>query len=239
MVSLFGKTGERLFFEKGRALTEQRVCRGPSTRDVATIGTRAWPGSSQLVNPEVDALRDHMRIIGGDHKGRALLGPKNHEVIRPTADRVRQTIFDVLGQRCDGQSVLDLYAGTGALALEALSRGAAAATLVDSGREAQLLCRQNAAALGLTIELLAMPVTRGIELLIKRGAQFDLIFIDPPYADRVGAPVLEAVAPLLAAGGQLLLEHDKREAVPETVGELQRIDERVFGDTRVSRYQRR
>ena len=134
-----------------------------------------------------------MRIIGGDYKGRVLEGPKRHDVIRPTADRVRQTVFDVLGQRCDGLTVLDCFAGTGALALEALSRGATKAVLIDSGKEAQTLCRANAASIGVTIELLAMSVDRGLLLLHKRGEKFELALIDPPYALKAGTTTLEAI----------------------------------------------
>ena len=95
-----------------------------------------------------------MRIVAGSAKGRALTGPKaTSEHIRPTADRVRETIFNVLGQWLEGERVLDLYAGTGALGLESLSRGASAVVLVDSDREAQALCRANTDALGFTAQV--------------------------------------------------------------------------------------
>src|SRR5438132_1215848 len=123
-----------------------------------------------------------MRIVAGSARGRPLKGPKSAEVIRPTADRVRETLFNVLGQWLEGQSVLDLYAGTGALALEALSRGAAKAVLVDRDREAQALIRANAESLGFEgrVELLAMPVERAFAALA--GRRFELVFADPPYA---------------------------------------------------------
>lgn len=179
-----------------------------------------------------------MRIIGGSAKGRTLLGPRSDDVIRPTADRVRQTLFDVLGQRCDGLSVLDLFAGTGALAFEALSRGAASAVLVDSGKEAQALCKKNGEALGFQFELLAMPVARALELLSKRGASFDLVFIDPPYALEAGQQVLEQLTLLVRPEGRVVLEHAKREEVPQRVGELTQVDQRSFGETRATLYQR-
>ena len=84
-----------------------------------------------------------MRIVAGSVRGRTLKTPKRADVIRPTADRVRESIFNVLGQRCDGLTVLDLFSGTGALGLEAVSRGAVKAVLVDRGREALDLCRLN------------------------------------------------------------------------------------------------
>ncbi|WP_141323858.1 16S rRNA (guanine(966)-N(2))-methyltransferase RsmD [Myxococcus sp. AB025B] len=182
-----------------------------------------------------------MRIVSGSAKGRALAGPKpTSQHIRPTADRVRETLFNVLGQFLDGQRVLDLYAGTGALGLEALSRGAGAVVLVDQDREAQALCKQNTQALGFSaqVELLSQPVARGLDTLGRRGDRFELIFADPPYAARVVETVLEAVmaAGVLAPGGMLVVEHDKREEAPESHAGLTREDQRRFGDTLVSFY---
>lgn len=181
-----------------------------------------------------------MRIVAGTAKGRALLGPKGHDEIRPTADRVRETIFNVLGQWMDGLTVLDLYAGTGALAFEALSRGAKSAVLVDSGRQAQELIRKNAEALGFgqQVELLRMPVERAFPQLSSRGQRFELIFADPPYAAQAVKKVLTGVqtGALLSPGGRLCLEHDRREEAPEKDGALARLDQRRFGDTLVSLY---
>jgi 16S rRNA (guanine966-N2)-methyltransferase len=180
-----------------------------------------------------------MRIVAGSARGRPLAGPKPTSVhIRPTADRVRETLFNILGQSLEGLRVLDLYAGTGALGLEAVSRGASRAVLVDQDREALGLCRTNTQALGFTaqVEILALPVARAAEQLGKRGAPFDLVFADPPYAARAVEGVLELVAAqgLLAPGGQVLVEHDKREAAPETHAGFGRVDQRRFGDTLVS-----
>lgn len=180
-----------------------------------------------------------MRIVAGSARGRALAGPRpGSSHIRPTADRVRETLFNVLGQWLEGQAVLDLYAGTGALALEALSRGAARAVLVDQDREAVALCRGNARSLGFEpqVEVLAQPVERAVKLLAQRGERFDLIFADPPYAARQVESVLEQVVGLLAAEGTLVVEHDRREPAPEEQGGLRRVDQRRFGDTLVSLY---
>ncbi len=180
-----------------------------------------------------------MRIVAGSAKGRALAGPKaTSKHIRPTADRVRETLFNVLGQWLEGQAVLDLYAGTGALALEALSRGAGRAVLVDSDREALSLCRQNTDALGFSaqVEILGQPVAKAVEALGRRGERFELIFADPPYAARVVETVLEGLARhgVLAPGGTVVIEHDKREAAPENHEGFERVDQRRFGDTLVS-----
>ncbi|MBX5484049.1 MAG: 16S rRNA (guanine(966)-N(2))-methyltransferase RsmD [Myxococcaceae bacterium] len=181
-----------------------------------------------------------MRIVAGSAKGRPLKGPRG-KGIRPTADRVRETIFNVLGQWTDGLSVLDLYAGTGALALEALSRGAERAVLVDQDREAVALCRANAAATGFEgrVRLLSMPVARAVEVLGRSGESFDLIFADPPYAARVVEDLLEQIHAhrLLTPDGTLVIEHDKREEAPAShPSGLTRVDQRRFGDTLVSIY---
>lgn len=180
-----------------------------------------------------------MRIVAGSARGRALAGPKaTSKHIRPTADRVRETIFNVLGQWLEGQKVLDLYAGTGALGLESVSRGASRAVLVDSDREALSLCRTNTDALGFgeRVEILAQPVERALEVLGRRGDGFELVFADPPYAARVVETVLEGVKRhgLLAPGGTVIVEHDKREAAPESHEGFERVDQRRFGDTLVS-----
>jgi 16S rRNA (guanine966-N2)-methyltransferase len=174
-----------------------------------------------------------MRIVAGEKRGLVLSAPKSHDVIRPTADRVRETLFNVLGQRCDGWHVLDLYAGTGALALESLSRGAVHAVLVDAGREAQQLCVRNAQFLGYEsrVEFVRSRVEDVWPKLLNR--RFDLIFADPPYKLNAGAMVLARVESLLGPGGMLVLETGRHEKVPLESGVLRCVDERSFGDTLV------
>lgn len=180
-----------------------------------------------------------MRIVAGTHRGRPLVGPKGPG-LRPTADRVRESLFNLLGQFFEGGEVLDLYAGTGALAFEALSRGMTRAVLVDPGAEAARLITENARALGLegSIELLRMPVARAVPRLAAEGRRFGLVFADPPYAEEVAAEVAEAVGEgrLLADGGTLVVEHGRREVPPDRVAGLQRVDSRRFGDTVVTVY---
>ena len=178
-----------------------------------------------------------MRIVGGTRRGRRLLPPRS-SATRPTADRVRETLFNILGQSLEGGDVLDLYAGTGALGLEALSRGAERAVLVDVAAEAADLCRRNASALGFEreVSVLRLRAERAVERLDREGRRFALAFADPPYAAKAGAWVVEAVGTLLAAGGTLVVEHDRREVLPEASGALFKVDERRFGDTVVSLY---
>jgi 16S rRNA (guanine966-N2)-methyltransferase len=180
-----------------------------------------------------------MRIVAGTAKGRTLKTPRTQD-IRPTADRVRESLFNVLGQFFEGGELLDLYAGTGAFALEALSRGISRAVMVDSGREALALCRENTQALGFDsqVEVLAMPAARALERLSKAGRKFSLVFADPPYALRVVEETLTAVGQggLLAPDGTFLMEHDRRETAPDSLAGLSRVDQRAFGDTQVSFY---
>ncbi|MHB8419449.1 MAG: 16S rRNA (guanine(966)-N(2))-methyltransferase RsmD [Myxococcales bacterium] len=181
-----------------------------------------------------------LRIIGGSARGRRLLGPKGAS-IRPTSDRVRQVIFDVLGPRIGGAEVLDLYAGTGALALEALSRGARRARLVDRAAEALELCRRNASALGFeagaTVVRAILPAG-----LAGLAGPVDFVFADPPYAEEgAGADVLRwlAASGILSPGGMAILEHSRHTPVPEVASgahPLRRADERRFGETYVSFY---
>lgn len=178
-----------------------------------------------------------MRIIAGVAKGRPLLGPKGASPIRPTADRVRQAIFDILGQWMDGQDVLDLYAGTGAMALEALSRGAASAVMVDSNRGAAALCRDNLARLGFghRAEVILTPVEEAIASLGGDGRKFHLVFADPPYAQgAAGVTQMVSKARLLAPAGTFCVEHGKRESLDQQIGSLRCKETRRFGDTSVS-----
>jgi 16S rRNA (guanine966-N2)-methyltransferase len=180
-----------------------------------------------------------MRIVGGDLRGRPIRAVAGRST-RPTADRVRQSLFDALGQRCDGLRVLDLYAGTGALALEALSRGAADATLVEQDAKATQVVRQNVEELGLAARctVLRQDVARALAEL--QGA-FDLVFSDPPYALRAAQATLDLLASrgLVAEGGRVVLERDRREPRPQAPPGFEIADERRYGDTLVLIVRRR
>src|ERR1043166_4048402 len=123
-----------------------------------------------------------MRIIGGNARGRRLKVPKG-QAVRPRAGRGKEALFDILPHDLSGKRVLDLFAGTGNLTIEALSRGAAEAVLVDSSAKSAKLIRENLRTLNLTrgTKVLPMPVARALRLLARQGETFDLIFIDPPY----------------------------------------------------------
>jgi 16S rRNA (guanine(966)-N(2))-methyltransferase RsmD len=180
-----------------------------------------------------------MRIVGGELRGRPVRAVPGRST-RPTADRVRQSLFDALGQRCDGLRVLDLYAGTGALAFEALSRGADHATLVEQDAKAAQVVRRNAQELGLTgrCTVLRQDVARALAEL--RGP-YDLVFSDPPYALRAAQTTLDLLAArdLVSERGTVVLERDRREPRPDPPGRFEIVEERRYGDTLVLVVQRR
>lgn len=179
-----------------------------------------------------------MRVVAGRLRGRALVAPGGRST-RPTSDRVRQAMFDVLahgidGFDLDGARVLDLFAGSGALGIEALSRGAAHALLVDDGAEARAAIRTNLEALGLN----------GVARIFRRDAtrlgeagtagRFDLVLIDPPYGRGLGETALAAVlaGSWLAPGAVLVLE-EAAEAEPVLPAGFELIDRRRHGDTQL------
>lgn len=180
-----------------------------------------------------------MRIVAGSHKGKRLAAPTGRG-IRPTSDRAREALFNILEHGLDdfdieGARVLDLFAGTGALGLEALSRGAGFALFIDNGAEARGLIRQNIEALALTgcTKVWRRDATR----LGEAGtlAPFDLVFADPPYGKGLGE---QALASALAGGwlaerAVVVLEEDA-DAEVGTVDGLTVEDERSYGDTRIT-----
>jgi 16S rRNA (guanine966-N2)-methyltransferase len=174
-----------------------------------------------------------MRIVGGDLRGRTLHAVRGKST-RPTADRVRQSLFDRLGQRCDGLRVLDLYAGTGALAFEALSRGAAHATMIESDAKAAQVIERNAAELGCA-DRCTVVRTQVERALAQLSGPYDLVFSDPPYALRIAQATLDALAGagLVAPQGRVVLERDRREAAPSPPDGFALEDDRRYGDTLV------
>jgi 16S rRNA (guanine966-N2)-methyltransferase len=182
-----------------------------------------------------------MRVIAGALGGRVLAAPRGLGT-RPTSDRVREALFAVLGD-VEGASVLDLYAGSGALAIEALSRGAARALCVERERRAVDALRRNLDALGLAdrCTVLAVPLARA-RAAVARAAPFDLVLCDPPYDDVDSGLLAREIDRLLASGllpegGRLVLEHATRTPPPELAG-LGLEKTRRYGDTTLSFYER-
>jgi len=176
-----------------------------------------------------------MRVVGGELGGQKLVAPRGWKV-RPTSDRAREAIFSVLGERVQGARVLDLYCGTGALAIEALSRGAASAVLVDRDTRAAF---GNVERLGLAerAELVRADVSRWLSGAgADGGRRFDLVFVDAPYrlADRVGQELDTQLPGLLAEGGRAIVESGARR--PLRVDSLPRLRRRRYGAADVSIY---
>lgn len=178
-----------------------------------------------------------MRIIAGRLKGRALKAPTTQD-IRPTSDRLRETIFNILAHGYDdpieGAPVIDLFAGTGAMGLEALSRGAKRVLFVDDGTEARALLRANVEALGLggATKIFRRDATKLGQA--PAGEKFALAFLDPPYGKGLAEPALIA----LRDGGWLIknalvIVEEAAEAKPETPEGFALLDQRVYGDTQI------
>jgi 16S rRNA (guanine966-N2)-methyltransferase len=177
-----------------------------------------------------------VRVIGGEFKGRKLSVSRGRQ-IRPSSDRVREAIFDILGPAWTFPRVLDLFAGTGSLGIEALSRGAEEAVFVEQGKGALTVLKGNLKALGLKARSWVLPLSakKGIAVLGERGEVFDLIFMDPPYGkDMVGKTVDEIVRRgILAATGVIVAEHASRDRILPPLG-LELSQQRRYGDTTVS-----
>lgn len=179
-----------------------------------------------------------MRVIAGELKGRTLVAPRGWRV-RPTSDRVREAIFSALGERVEGAAVLDLFCGTGALAIEALSRGASRALLVDRDTRPAL---GNVRRLGLgdRVELVRADVGAWLRRRQEEGGgeRFDLVFVDAPYrlADRVGQELDTHLPLLLGDGGRAVVESAARR--PLRLDSLEELRRRRYGSTVVSFYGR-
>jgi len=170
-----------------------------------------------------------VRVVAGRHGGRRLVAPAG-DATRPTSDRVREALFSVLGASVQGARVLDLYAGSGALGIEALSRGAASAVFVDRAEPAIAAIRANLQALGIEADVRRMPARTALRTASARAEAYDLVFLDPPYrrtAD-LGRELSEALPAVLAPGARVVSESDRRELLAL---ELPLTDERRYGDT--------
>jgi pantetheine-phosphate adenylyltransferase len=180
-----------------------------------------------------------VRITGGKLGGRRIRVPRG-SAVRPTADRVRESLFARLGS-FDGARVLDLFAGSGALGIESLSRGAATATFVERSGAVVATLRQNLEALGVSSQsnVVRDEASAAIRRLAAAGACFDLVFLDPPYAEReICLRALRALGTsgILARGATVLVEASRHLPPPEAAG-LRKVDERRHGDTVLHRFE--
>ena len=170
-----------------------------------------------------------MRVIAGAYGGRRLRAPAGLDT-RPTSDRVREALFSVLGGEVEEARVLDLFAGSGAVGIEALSRGAAAATFVDAAEAAVRCVRANLEALSLRAVVRRSDATAFLKSASARGHLYDLVFLDPPYssAARVGAELASRLPDVLAPGATVVCESARRQPLEL---DLPLRDERRYGDT--------
>ncbi|MBP1695127.1 MAG: methyltransferase [Deltaproteobacteria bacterium] len=178
-----------------------------------------------------------MRIISGTSKGRKLVTPRNRS-LRPTADRVKESIFNILRGEIEEKQVLDLFAGTGNLGIEALSRGARKVVFVEKGRHALGLIQKNLAQFGLggRSEVLPIDANRAIGILKQRGETFDLILMDPPYERGLIEKTLLKLSlyPVYHRDSLLVIEHHRRETLAPILHGWNLIRQRQMGETVIS-----
>jgi 16S rRNA (guanine966-N2)-methyltransferase len=178
-------------------------------------------------------VKPGVRITGGEFRGRGLTVPPG---ARPTEGRVREALFSIWSDRIENARVLDLFAGSGVVGLEALGRGAFSVLAVDQGLRTVKTLEANAGKLGerlLQIRRLALPA--GLVRLTDEGP-FDLVYADPPYNYDAYGELLEAVAPLLAQDGEVAVEHSSRRDLALEAGPLTRVDVRRYGESAISFY---
>ena len=174
-----------------------------------------------------------MRVITGNARGRKLKTPENYD-IRPTSDQVKESIFNIIQFDIEGRRVLDLFAGTGQLGIECLSRGAAEAVFVDQSRDAVKIVRENLKSCGLEGAVLQMDA-----LSFLRGCgKFDLIFIDPPYDSLLYEEVLKIInsVDILSDGGIIICEARRDRALPELTEPYRKVKEYNYGKVKLCKY---
>jgi 16S rRNA (guanine966-N2)-methyltransferase len=182
-----------------------------------------------------------MRVIAGKFRSRTLKGPRG-QALRPTSDRLRETLFNILGAAVEDSVFVDAYAGTGAVGIEALSRGAKRAVFIEKHRTAVALIRKNLAHLGIEqdAEVLPTDAVKGLAWLANEGTRADFVFADPPYGDDAEYDRVLGLldkSPLLAPGGRVIFEHDRQRKLKERAGKLLRIRTVEQGDAVLSIYE--
>jgi 16S rRNA (guanine(966)-N(2))-methyltransferase RsmD len=182
-----------------------------------------------------------MRISAGEHRGRRLQSPKGLRT-RPTSDLLRQAIFNVVEAGVEGARVLDVFAGTGAVGLEALSRGAAAATFIERDRQALASLRANLASLDLAsrARVIAGDALVALSRLARAGETFDCVFVDPPYGGDLALRCVEVLATgrILSENALLVVQAFHKNLLPVRIETLSRSWDRRYGETRLTLYRK-
>ncbi len=188
-----------------------------------------------------------MRVVAGKYRSRVLKSLRAS--LRPTSDRLRETLFNILGATVEGSIFVDVYAGTGAVGIEALSRGAREVIFIEKHPAVVTLIRENLQSLEIEtgvvrlgsprVEILALDAVRGLEMLASRRVHAHFFFLDPPYAEKEEyertLDFLDS-SPILTPGGWVIVEHDKRRALPERLAQLERTRVLEQGDAALSFY---
>ena len=178
-----------------------------------------------------------MRIISGTSRGRRLVAQRGR-AIRPTSDRIKESIFNILGNEVQGKLIVDLFAGTGSLGIEALSRGAKKVLFVEIERQALRIIQKNLSACGMQrhAEVVPRDVNRAIGMLHGRGESFDLILMDPPYRQGLIRATVEKLEsrPIHHEDSILVIQHDRREPLPDLTGAWDLIRQRRIGDSLIT-----
>ncbi|MDP1852782.1 MAG: 16S rRNA (guanine(966)-N(2))-methyltransferase RsmD [Candidatus Omnitrophota bacterium] len=178
-----------------------------------------------------------MRVISGKYKGRVIKMPKE---IRPSQDKVRKALFDILGG-IEGLSFLELFAGSGAIGIEALSQGVKELVLVEKDPECIKIIKDNFSLLGEAgYSLIGLDTQQALARLSKEGRKFDIIFMDPPYYQDMAKKTLQTLAAydILTPSGFILVQHFKKDFLPEKSGDFTLFKQYKYGDTLLSLYQK-
>ncbi|SEB45040.1 16S rRNA (guanine(966)-N(2))-methyltransferase RsmD [Paenibacillus sp. GP183] len=182
-----------------------------------------------------------MRVISGSARGRTLKAVPGMTT-RPTTDKVKEAVFSMIGPYFEGGLVLDLFAGTGGLGIEALSRGMDKGIFIDIEKKSVGTVQHNVAAAGFTdkAEIYRNDAGRALKLLSKRGLQFDLVFLDPPYKMKVIAELITGMEEqaLLKPNAWIIVEHDAEDDLAVTIGALQLKKRAEYGETAITIYER-
>jgi 16S rRNA (guanine966-N2)-methyltransferase len=180
-----------------------------------------------------------MRVISGERRGKKLLAPKGMQT-RPTADRVKEAIFNILGPDFQQFSVLDLFSGSGAMAIETLSRGASFAVIIDHSQDAIVQIRRNISSCGFDdkTRIIRWNIIKNLHCLARVPDRFHLVFLDPPYRKAMIEPALAHLIheDKLADDARVVVEHASSESLPDHFDNLIRKDVRNYGQTAVSFY---
>ncbi|MFH1395004.1 MAG: 16S rRNA (guanine(966)-N(2))-methyltransferase RsmD [Candidatus Omnitrophota bacterium] len=182
-----------------------------------------------------------MRIIGGEYKGRKIKQPKQLTV-RPTKDRVREAVFNIIAGKVPDSGVLDLFAGSGAYGLEALSRGAKQAVFVEKNKKTVSVLKENIQMLELEghTAVLAMDVKKGLEFIWQNGQKFDVIFCDPPYSKGIVKKTLNMINhyDILKPSGLMIIEHHRDESIPPSEGNVFVCKQKSYKNILISVFQK-